>query len=274
MEYHILWLDATLYPESGRQAAYLRAAPQLRPSGIRTVRSHFRGSTSLPEDDSFEHASALVVEDLPDTREWLCAVLRENFADLDLNAFSTLAEARGWLAAARPDEIARVKLALVDLGLPDGSGVELIRELVDRCPNVVPIVATIYDDDEHLFDAIAAGAQGYLLKNQDQALLAHYLRRIERGEPTLSPSIARRMFSYFRERPASRNRPVDGEAVLTPREMEVLALLGVGSRVPEVAYRLGLTEHTVATYVKTIYRKLKISSRAEAALEASRRGLI
>jgi DNA-binding NarL/FixJ family response regulator len=227
------------------------------------------GLTSLDPQKSTESSFALVVEDLPDTREWLCAVLRQTFPELTVEAFPTLGEARRWLDAAGSVRLARVKI-----GLPDGSGIDLIRELVDRCSSIVPIVATIFDDDEHLFDAIAAGAQGYLLKNQEQAVLAHYLRRIESGEPTLSPSIARRMFAYFRDRPGSKSKAPEPEAALTPREMEVLALLGVGSRVPEVAYRLGLTEHTVATYVKTIYRKLKISSRAEAALEASRRGLI
>ncbi|MFC4173081.1 LuxR C-terminal-related transcriptional regulator [Microvirga sp. GCM10011540] len=228
----------------------------------------------MSDDTNFEEAIALVVEDLPDTQEWLCTVLRQTFTGVEVRAFSTLTDARGWLGSAAPEQISRVRLALVDLGLPDGSGIDLIPELVDHCPAVVPIVATIYDDDEHLFDAIAAGAQGYLIKNQEQTVLAHYLRRIERGEPTLSPSIARRMFAFFRDRPGTKSKVPDTDALLTPREMEVLALLGVGSRVPEVAYRLGLTEHTVATYVKTICRKLKISSRAEAALEASQRGLI
>lgn len=232
------------------------------------------GLRSLVPENNSAPSFALVIEDLPDTREWLCVVLRQTFPDLEVEAFPTLAAARAWLSAAGAERLAKVKLALVDIGLPDGSGIDLIRELVDRCPGIIPIVATIFDDDEHLFDAIAAGAQGYLLKNQEQAVLAHYLRRIESGEPPLSPSIARRMFAYFRDRPDPKNKAPGSDEVLTPREMEVLALLGVGSRVPEVAYRLGLTEHTVATYVKTIYRKLKISSRAEAALEASRRGLI
>jgi DNA-binding NarL/FixJ family response regulator len=232
------------------------------------------GSIAQLQVGSFKHAIALVVEDQPDTREWLKSVLRNTFEHLEIVDFTTLAETRAWLAEMPQDRASRVKLALIDIGLPDGSGIDLIGGITDRCPNVVPVIATIYDDDEHLFDAIAAGAQGYLLKNQEQALLSHYLRRIELGEPTLSPSIARRMFSYFRDRPVEKQAEEDPGSSLTPREMEVLSLLGVGSRVPEVAYRLGLTEHTVATYVKTIYRKLRISSRAEAALEASRRGLI
>ncbi len=139
---------------------------------------------------------------------------------------------------------------------------------------VTPIVTTIYDDDHHLFDAIAAGAQGYLLKDQHPDTLIEYLHRIDAGEPPLSPSIARRMLQHF-----SRSRPpapaaIPAEEVLTAREMDVLRLLGRGLRVNEAAHTLGLTPHTVAGYVKTVYRKLNISSRAEAALEAARRGLV
>jgi DNA-binding NarL/FixJ family response regulator len=216
----------------------------------------------------------LIVEDLPDTRDWLCDVVREAMPEVEVTALGRLDDARRWLAAL-PD-IARdgLALALVDLGLPDGSGIDLVRELADRFPKTVPVVATVYDDDSYLFDAIAAGAQGYVLKDQDADVLVHRLRRIEDGEPMLSPSIARRMMAHFRRSAAPTTMAKEGDGALTPRELEVLALLGRGSRVPEAARRLGLTEHTVSTYVKIIYRKLRISSRAEAALEASRRGLI
>jgi len=219
----------------------------------------------------------LIVEDQPATRDWLAGVVRQVMPDAELAAFGNLGETRKWLAALSAPDAARLSLALVDLGLPDGSGIELIRELADGFPDTLPVVSTAYDDDSYLFDAIAAGAQGYLLKDQDSELLIHRLRRIEDGEPPLSPAIARRMMNYFRSRPAEQPAPepvADSEAALTPRELEVLALLGRGSRVPEAARRLGLTEHTVSTYVKIIYRKLRISSRAEAALEASRRGLL
>ena len=218
----------------------------------------------------------LVVEDQPDTRAWLAGVVGDAMPGADVVSHERLGDARAWLSDLPASDRDRLHLALVDLGLPDGSGIELIRELADGFPQTLPVVATVYDDESYLFDAIAAGAQGYLLKDQDAEVLVHRLRRMEDGEPPLSPSIARRMMAHFRrpEEPALPSGPAAADGVLTPRELEVLALLGRGSRVPEAARRLGLTEHTVSTYVKIIYRKLRISSRAEAALEASRRGLL
>jgi DNA-binding NarL/FixJ family response regulator len=219
----------------------------------------------------------MVVEDQPDTRMWLAGIVGQALPGAEVVTFPRLTEARAWLRALDGRDRPRLGLALIDLGLPDGSGIDLIRELAEHFPDALPVVATVYDDDSYLFDAIAAGAQGYLLKDQDAEVLVHRLRRMEDGEPPLSPSIARRMMSHFRRQPApapARPAPAGEESALTPRELEVLALLGRGSRVPEAARRLGLTEHTVSTYVKIIYRKLRISSRAEAALEASRRGLL
>ncbi len=216
---------------------------------------------------------ALVVEDQADTRAWLVQVLRTAFPGIETTETASLAEARDWLrTCAQSSGGAHLTLALVDLGLPDGSGVDLIRILGRDYPDVLSIVATIYDDDAHLFDAIAAGAKGYLLKDQDSEALAHYLRRIESGEPPLSPSIARRMLGHFRDNPPAPAMHKD-EAALTPRETEVLRMIGRGLRVGEAARVLGISDHTVAGHVKAIYAKLNIASRAEAGLEAARRGL-
>lgn len=247
---------------------------------------------------------ALVVEDLPEVRDWLADALRHAFGEIEVGCAGTLAEAREWLGALGDDPraAARLRMALIDLGLPDGSGVDLVREIADRLPQVQTIVATIYDDDAHLFPAIAAGAQGYLLKEQEPEALARHLRLIGEGMPPLSPSISRRMLAHFRERgalPGGEAATQAGAALprangdqalaqqaaagsdtgieaitLSPRETEVLSYIGRGLRVAEAARVLGLTEHTVAGYVKTLYRKLNISSRAEAALEAARRGLV
>lgn len=231
---------------------------------------------------------ALVVEDHADTRAWLVEALEAAFPGERAVAVSSLAEAGQVLDDAPPATLQRLHLALIDLGLPDGSGVELIGRLAERLPHVLPVVATVHDDDEHLFDAIAGGAQGYLLKHDDANAMIQRLRRIDDGEPPLSPSVARRIVEHFRRRPppaatpappppaAPTVQPVQAAEMiaLTAREAEVLALLGRGSRVAEAAQRLGLTEQTVATYVKLIYRKLRISSRAEAALAAAQRGLV
>lgn len=213
--------------------------------------------------------SCLIVEDRADTARWLSEVVAETFPDLRVSRAPTLREARRWLAEA--PEASRLRLALVDLGLPDGSGVEIIRILTRDFPDAQAVVATIYDDDAHLFDSLAAGAQGYVLKQEEPETVADCLRRIDRGEPPLSPSIARRILDRLRPPPAPKPRD---EARLTPREVEVLTLLARGLSGPEAARTIGLQPQTVAGYVKVIYQKLHVSSRAEAVLAAVERGLI
>lgn len=217
-----------------------------------------------------------IVEDLAPARASLTAAAEAAFPGIEVRTFEDLAGARAFVAADLGPE--RPALGLIDLGLPDGSGVDLIRLLATGYPGTIAVVTTIFDDDGHLFEALGAGAQGYLLKDVDRDRLALYLRRIEAGEPPLSPSIARRMLGHFRAAvpPPPGPVPMDNmpEASLTRRETDVLQLIGRGLRVGEAADVLGLTEHTVAGYVKTIYRKLHVSSRAEAALEAARRGLV
>lgn len=221
---------------------------------------------------------SLIVEDQGDTRAWLGRMLASAFEGIAVTEAPTLRAARDWIAARR-DALSGEKdvrhIALVDIGLPDGSGIDLIRALARDYPAVTPIVTTIYDDDHHVFDAIAAGAQGYLLKDQHPDTMIAYLHRIDAGEPPLSPSIARRILQHFSQlQPRALAVSIPADEVLTAREMDVLRLLGRGLRVGEAARTLGLTPHTVAGYVKTVYRKLNISSRAEAALEAARRGLV
>ena len=206
----------------------------------------------------------LLVEDQPRTRDWMLAVLASAFPDMQIETAGTLKAAHAWL----DHNGAGLWLAIIDIGLPDGSGVDIVRRLQREQPDVLPVVATIYDDDAHLFEAIAAGARGYVLKDEEADLLVNYLRRIERGEPPLSPSIAHRMLSHFRAPSVLKD-----EAGLSPRETEVLTLLARGLTVSEAASRLGLQPQTVASYVKVIYQKLCVTSRAEATREAIKRGL-
>ena len=224
----------------------------------------------MPEPIAFTHA--LLVEDHAETRAWLTDALRTAFDGIEIEACANLADSEAWLKTHSPS--AAPTLALIDLVLPDGSGIALIREIAEHHPSVTPVVITIYDDDAHLFDAIAAGAQGYLLKDERPETLVRHLKDIEQGEPALSPSVARRMMAYFHSRAPVVVSEGRGDILLTNREREVLGLLGRGFRVHDAARQLGLTRHTVAGYVKVIYSKLNISSRAEAAVEAMRRGLI
>jgi DNA-binding NarL/FixJ family response regulator len=218
----------------------------------------------------FEHA--LIVEDLEESRLWLAEVLPQALPSLQrVDTAASVAEARECMRSAR------YPLSLVDWGLPDGTGEEVIRELVAARPDAVVIVATIHDDDAHVFPALRAGASGYILKSRPKDEVVSQLRRIEIGEPALSPSIALRVLRHFRAGPAATTpAPATSEDSprLTQREVDVLRLIAKGYRSTEAASLLGLTPSTVASYVREIYRKLGISSRAEAAMEAARRGLV
>ncbi len=210
----------------------------------------------------------LVVEDIAETRDWLVAAGGRVWPDREIAAVGDLAAARRWLRIGRRSDAPLI--ALVDIGLPDGSGLDLLADLgVDAL--AVSIVTTIFDDDAHLLAAMGAGAAGYLLKDSDADELERRLAGVEKGEVAISPAMARRMLAHFRTRAAA--IPLPEGAPLTPRETDVLRLIGRGLRIAEAAGTLGISEQTVASYVKTIYRKLDITSRAEAALEASRRGL-
>jgi DNA-binding NarL/FixJ family response regulator len=216
-------------------------------------------------------AHVLIVEDQPDASAFFAAAAAEAFPGAVIETAEACKPALRWLS----DRAAGPTVALIDLGLPDASGCALIRAIGEGHAEVLPIVVTIYDDDAHLFGAMSAGAQGYLLKDQDRSALVRNLHRIVAGEPVMSPAIARRVLQHFRDTgPAREQRAAEARPSLTPRETEVLGLIARGMRVGEAARLLGLTEHTVAGYVKGIYQKLNVSSRAEAALEAAKLGLV
>jgi len=209
----------------------------------------------------------LLLEDLPEIRAWMRSLVERVFPGCQVSEAARVHDAIELVSALRFD------LALVDLGLPDGSGVDVVAKLRDVQPEAQCVVVTIHDDDEHLFPALQAGAFGYILKEQPRELIAEQLQRISQGEPPLSPSIARRVMAHF----SAKNKPLAPSLLpnvsLTDRESEVLLRVAKGYTLPEIGVQLGLSRHTIADYVKQIYRKLNVSSRAEAALEAQRLGL-
>lgn len=214
---------------------------------------------------------ALIVEDLPEIRAWLGQVAVAAFPDIEVTSAGRRDEALALVERQAFD------LALIDLGLPDGSGLDAVSALRRAQPQALPVVVTIYDDDEHLFPALQAGAFGYLLKEQPQDALVAQLLRMTQGEPPLSPPIARRVLAHFAGAQARREaeiRRLEEEVSLTARETEVLQRVAKGYTLPEIAQQFGLSRHTVSDYIKQVYRKLNVSSRAEAALEAARRGLV
>ena len=213
----------------------------------------------------------LLLEDLPEIRAWLKALALQVFPDAQISEASRIHDALELVNAVRFD------VAMLDLGLPDGSGVEVVQALREKQPEAQSVVVTIHEDDDHLFPALQAGAFGYLLKEQTREQLSEQLQRISQGEPPLSPSIARRVIQYFtaqaRLQPMSESDNVTPHVQLTDRENEVLLRVAKGFTLPEIGVQLNLSRHTIADYVKQIYRKRNVSSRAEAALEAQRLGL-
>ena len=211
----------------------------------------------------------LLLEDLPEIRAWLRKLVLQVFPGAVISESARVQDAIELVKSVK------FELALIDLGLPDGSGVDVVTQLRDTQPDAQSVVVTIHDDDEHLFPALQAGAFGYILKEQARELITEQLQRISQGEPPLSPSIARRVMAYFsaKAKPAASMANSMPNVSLTDRESEVLLRVAKGYTLPEIGVQLGLSRHTIADYVKQIYRKLNVSSRAEAALEAQRLGL-
>jgi DNA-binding NarL/FixJ family response regulator len=211
----------------------------------------------------------LLLEDLPEIRAWLRKLVLQVFPG------AVISESARVQDAIELVKCVKFELALIDLGLPDGSGVDVVTQLRDTQPDAQSVVVTIHDDDEHLFPALQAGAFGYILKEQARELITEQLQRISQGEPPLSPSIARRVMAYFsaKAKPAASALNSMPNVSLTDRESEVLLRVAKGYTLPEIGVQLSLSRHTIADYVKQIYRKLNVSSRAEAALEAQRLGL-
>jgi DNA-binding NarL/FixJ family response regulator len=236
----------------------------------------------------------LIVEDNPVARQFLTRVVKESFSDVSgIGEAGDLESARRALGVggmpAPPVEGEPYRLVLVDLELPDGNGLDLLKDMNGHL--ATRIVTTLYSDDDHLFPALQAGADGYLLKEDRFEVLVEALQKIVRGEPPLSPAIARRMMSHFRlgdsgatpldsqrgDLRSARPQPVYSEPDherLTPRETEVLTYLSKGFTIKEIAGLIGIKWFTVNDHIKAIYRKLNVSSRAEAAVLASKQGLV
>jgi DNA-binding NarL/FixJ family response regulator len=217
--------------------------------------------------------NALVLEDLPESQNMLLALLQDTFEGIAVHCAASVAEALACLARQHFD------LALIDLALPDGDGITVIEALSAKDPHCMIVVATIFEDDAHLFPALRAGAQGYLLKDEEPERLAAQLHGIVHGRPPLSPAIARRLLRHFQE-PLPETLPVMPTEVvgqplaLTLRERTVLLELSRGVTIAKIAECLGISRHTVGDHVKNIYRKLNITSRAQAALQARNLGLL
>jgi DNA-binding NarL/FixJ family response regulator len=204
----------------------------------------------------------LIVED----EEWIRDGLAKQLgSELDVYPSGTAAEALQVATRVVPD------LALVDIGLPDRSGIDVISELRAKVPACVPVLFTVFDDAATVLSALRAGARGYLLKNTPNESILPSLRDALAGGIPLSPAVARLVVDTMLTGEAQGK---SDEVRLTARESELLTLLARGSTYAECAEVLGIGLGTVQSYIKNVYAKLEVSSKAEAAVEAMRRGLV
>jgi DNA-binding NarL/FixJ family response regulator len=229
----------------------------------------------MPEISALASAAPtriLLVDDDEPFRESVCSAIARD-AGLALAAQAgSVSLAREAIAGGAFD------VALIDLGLPDGNGIELIREIARMHPEVDVMVVTVFGDEAHVLASIEAGATGYLLKRSLNDTLGETVRELRAGGSPISPVIARQLLHRFkrggaRAAPPEAVLPVE-DGGLSEREREVLLFIAKGFTVGEIANMLHLSAHTVATHVKHIYRKLAVHSRTEAVFEAGRMGLL
>lgn len=206
-----------------------------------------------------------IIEDDPATVDRLFLALRP------ADDTEIVAVARNVLTGMQLIHAGGFDVLLCDLALPDGSGIELIREMSRRYPDSDTIVITIFADQAKVLASIKAGARGYLLKDERLEDCVEGIREIRRGGSPITPIIARQLLQQLQP-DKTVERPLDEP--LSPREAEVLNLLARGFSYAEIAGLMTLSAQTIGTYVKRVYRKLEVNSRAEAVFEASSRGIM
>jgi DNA-binding NarL/FixJ family response regulator len=219
--------------------------------------------------------TVMVVEDDPAFLARFCRIVAQSGELSLLAAVGDLASARRAIERQAPDVL------LTDLGLPDGSGIDLIRETARRHPATDIMVITVFGDEQHVIASIEAGATGYILKDSLPEEFVSLIAQLRAGGSPISPVIARQLLR--RMLPASSPLAAPpGKAVVAPapetalsaRESEVLGLIAKGFNFAEIARLLAVSPHTITAHVKKIYQKLAVHSRGEAVYEATRMGLL
>jgi DNA-binding NarL/FixJ family response regulator len=219
-----------------------------------------------PQELSAQEITILLVEDDPPTLWRLQDALVK--AGFDLAVAATLGEARASLAARVP------RVLLTDLQLPDGHGVDLIREVRQRHPDTEIMVISALGDEETVISAITVGATGYILKDAFPSDIAATVRDLVAGHSPISASIARFIVRRTQVQAEPPRGPEIDTARLTPREIDILWGIAKGFSYAEIATNLGMSRQTVPGHIKSIYRKLEVHTRGEAVFEAVQQGLI
>lgn len=218
--------------------------------------------------------SVLIVEDDPRCRGALAQAVRDAPGLRLAGEAGDVADGLHLLDATRPDVL------LVDIGLPSGSGLTLIRHARATLPHCETMVVTVFADEQGVLACIQAGATGYLLKDAHSMDIVQEIHALCAGGSPISPAIARRLLQRVGGRddaatpPSGNGPPAEPPTSLSPQEQAVLAYSAKGYSFDEIARLMSLSRHTVETYVKRIYRKLQVHSKTEALFEARAQGLM
>ena len=205
-----------------------------------------------------------IIEDHPEFREYLTALISGTDGFKCTGSFRSVEDALPKLKSQVPD------VMLIDIGLPGMNGIEGIRLFKERYPEILLLTLTIHDDDERIFDALCAGASGYLLKKTQPGQLVESVKEAAQGGAPMSPEVARRVIRLFRDiRPPDR-----ADYNLTPHETRILKLLVEGHNYKTAATKLGVAPTTINFHLQNIYQKLQVHSKTEAVAKALRNRLI
>ena len=213
-----------------------------------------------------EAIKLLIVDDHTVVRDGLMTMLGRE------KDFAVMGEARNGLEAVEKVREVHPDVVLMDLRMPELDGVEAMRRIRTEDPEVKFIVLTTYDSDEYIFDAIEAGAKGYLLKDTSREELFRAVRAVHRGESLVEPGVAAKLLDRFAQ--LRRESARGGQDLLSGRELEVLRLIAKGAPNKEIAATLSISESTAKTHVANIFQKLDVKDRTEAVTQAMQRGII
>ena len=213
-----------------------------------------------------EAIKLLIVDDHTVVRDGLMTMLGRE------KDFAVMGEARNGLEAVEKVREVHPDVVLMDLRMPELDGVEAMRRIRTEDSGVKFIVLTTYDSDEYIFDAIEAGAKGYLLKDASREELFRAVRAVHRGESLVEPGVAAKLLDRFAQ--LRRESALGGQNLLSERELEVLRLIAKGAPNKEIAATLSISESTAKTHVANIFQKLDVKDRTEAVTQAMQRGFI
>jgi DNA-binding NarL/FixJ family response regulator len=217
-----------------------------------------------PEPSEASVIGVAIVEDQRETREGLSLLINNATHFECRHVYASMEAALEGIGTNPP------RVALVDIGLPGLSGIDGVRILRERYPSIAPVLLTVYKDDDRIFQAICAGACGYLLKKTAPARLLDAVREIAEGGAVMSPEVAIRVVELFRKT----QTPEQFSAGLTPQELRLLKLLAEGHQNKTAAAEMKISIHTVGFHLRSIYEKLHVHSRSEAIARALRERLI